>query len=121
MATNYVNEGKTLLYTNSGSAISSGDVVVAGTTLAVALVDIANGASGTVAIEGVFTLPKVSAAVIAQGEEVIWDASETAFEDNAHTPATGDVSNAAIATVAAGSGTTTVKVKLLPNPAATVA
>ena len=50
MATNYVNEGTVITYSNSGSAISSGDVVVVGEQIGIALSDIANGASGSVAI-----------------------------------------------------------------------
>jgi predicted RecA/RadA family phage recombinase len=112
MATNYVNEGLSLTYTNSGSAISSGDIVVAGNQIGVALVDIANGATGEVAVQGVYTASKVSAAVIAQGESVIYDVSAGAFDDNAATPATGDVSGCCVAMEAAGAGVLTIKVKL---------
>ena len=112
MATNYVYEGSTLDYTNAGSALSAGAVVRVGKLLGVALVAIANGATGTVALEGVFTVPKVSGAVIALGENVIWDASAAAFDDNLATPATGDVSNCCIAMEAAGNGVTEIDVKL---------
>lgn len=113
MATNFVQAGEVIDYTNAtGSDIASGAVVIMGGTIGVALTNIADTESGSVAVEGVFTLPKVSAAVIAQGEGVIWDTSAGAFDDNAATPATGDVSGAAIAWAAAGNGETTVKVKL---------
>lgn len=113
MATNYVNDGSVITYSNTGSAISSGDVVVVGEIIGVALEDIAaTTGTGAVQIEGVFTLAKVSAAVIAQGEEVIWDSSASAFDDNAATPATGDVSNCCVAMEAAGNGVTSLKVKL---------
>jgi predicted RecA/RadA family phage recombinase len=69
-----------------------------------------------VALEGVFTVPRVSGAVIAVGEYVIWDSSAAAFDDNAATPATGDVSDGAIAFESAGNGTTTIKVKLIGKP-----
>lgn len=94
---NYIQDGKTIDYTNGGTAISSGDVVVVGQIIGVAVGDIANGETGVLAIEGVFDLPKVDAAVIAQGESVIWDASAGAFDDNAATPATGDVSGCCVA------------------------
>src|SRR5690348_6869515 len=87
----FVQDGKTLEWTNGGSAVASGDVVVMGQTLGVAAVDIANGAAGSVAIVEVFTCPKVSGAVIAQGESLSWDVSATAFDDNQASPATGDV------------------------------
>lgn len=111
MADNFVTEGDVFTWTNStGSAVVAGQVVKIGQTLGVAAVDIANGASGSVYMEGVFTVPKVTAAVIAQGESVIWDVSVGKFDDNLATPATGDVSNAAIAFESAGSTATTIKV-----------
>ena len=109
---NYVQPGTRLTWTNSGSAVSSGDVVVVGELIGVATGDIANGESGELAIAGVFTVPKVSAAVIGVGESVIWDASAGACDDNAATPATGDVSKCCVAWEAAGNGDTTVVVKL---------
>lgn len=112
MATNYVNTGEVVTYTNAGSAIASGDVVVIGQQIGIALVDIANGASGSVGIKGRYSVPKVSAAVIAQGESVIYDASASAFDDNAATPATGDVSGCCVAAEAAGNGVTTIDILL---------
>lgn len=120
MAKNFVQDGDIIQWTNGGTAVASGDVVVIGSNgdalLGIALVDIANGASGSVKLNGVFEVPKVSAAVIAQGEYVIWDASAGAFDDNAATPATGDVSDGAIAWEAAGNAVTTIKVKLISKP-----
>jgi predicted RecA/RadA family phage recombinase len=110
MAKTYVQPGDAITWTNgTGSAVVSGQVVKVGQTLGVALVDIANGASGEVAVEGVFTVPKVSGAVISQGEMIMWDVSAGAFDDNAATPATGDVTNAAMAFEAAGNGVTSIK------------
>lgn len=121
MATNYVQDGNVIQWTNSGSAVSSGDVVAIGSNgdaiLGVALVDIANGETGSVQIEGVFDLPKVDAAVIAQGEYVIWDSSAGKFDDNAATPASGDVSDGAIAWEGLGATTSeNIKVKLTGRP-----
>ena len=113
MATNYVKEGVTIDYTNAGSAISSGDVVVMGEIMGIALVDIANGAPGAVAITGTFKVAKVDAAVIVQGESVIWDSSASEFDDNAATPATGDVSGCCVAMEGKGATTSeTIEVKL---------
>ena len=111
MATNYSSQGCVIDYT-AGSAITSGDVVIVGQQIGIALVDIANGATGSVALDGVFSVPKVSAAVIAQGESVIYDLSALAFDDNAATPATGDVSGCCVAVEAAGAAVTTIKIKL---------
>jgi len=118
MASNHVQEGKVIQWTNgTGSAVAAGAVVKIGKILGVALVSIANGATGSVAIEGVFTVPKVSGAVIAQGENLTWDVSAGAFDDNAATPATGDVTGApAIAFEAAGNGVTSFDVKFTGVP-----
>lgn len=120
MARNYVQPGNVIDYVASADKVA-GQVVVMGNTLGVCLVDIANGKTGSVAIEGVFQVPKVSAAVIAQGESLVWDVSANsgagAFDDNAATPATGDISGpAAIAWEAAGNGATTLKVKFTGVP-----
>jgi predicted RecA/RadA family phage recombinase len=116
MATNYVQPGKTKTIT-AGATLTSGQVVRVGNILGVALQAIANGATGPVAIEGVFTVPKVSAAVIADGESLTWDASAAAFDDNLATPATGDVTGPpAVAMEAAGAGVTSLKVKFTGVP-----
>lgn len=116
MATNYEQPGKVIRYT-AGADVVSGQVVVVGKILGVALEDIANGATGNVAIDGVFRVPKVSAAVIAAGENLTWDASAAAFDDNVATPATGDVTGApAVAFEAAGAGVTTLAVKFTGVP-----
>lgn len=118
MATNYQQPGEVIDWTNAtGTAVDSGAVVRVGNILGVALVDIANGASGSVQIQGVFRVPKVSAAVIAQGESLTWDASARAFDDNAATPATGDVTGApAVAFEAAGATVTEIAVRFTGTP-----
>jgi len=116
MASNFVQDGDIIQHT-AVADIASGDLVVAGNTLGVALVNIANGATGSVKITGVFVLPKVSAAVIAQGEYLTWDASAGAFDDNLAVPASGDITGAAaLAFEAAGAGVTTLRVKLTGAP-----
>lgn len=112
MSTNQVSDGKVINHT-AGSNLSSGDVVVIGRIMGVALEDITSGEVGPVAIEGVFDLAKVDAAVIAEGEAVIWDSSASKFDDAAATPATGDVSVCCIAMEALGATTSAnIKVKL---------
>lgn len=116
MATNYVQDGTVIPFT-AGANISSGQVVRIGQILGVALDDVASGAVGQAQIRGVFDVPKVSAAVIAAGESLVWDASAAAFDDNAATPATGDVSGAAaVAFEAAGNGVTTIAVMFTGIP-----
>lgn len=119
MTRKYVQPGDTIDYVNgTGSAIASGAVVPFGHTIGIALVDIANGATGAVKISGVFKeVPKVSAAVFVQGEKLIWDASAGAFDDSAAAPATGDITGAAVAVVAGANGETTCTVLLTPGNA----
>jgi predicted RecA/RadA family phage recombinase len=110
---NYLNPGAVRPCTNaSGAAVVSGQVIVVGKQIGIATADIASTAVGEVAFEGQFTVPKVSGAVIAQGENIIWDASAAAFDDNLATPASGDVSNAVVACEAAGNGVTSIRVQL---------
>lgn len=116
MTTKYVQKGDTITYANStGSAITSNSVVVAGNIIGVAITDIADGESGELATCGVYTLPKVSGAVVAQGEKLIYDVSAEAFDDSSATPATGDVTGGAVAWAAGADGETTINVLLTPG------
>lgn len=113
MTTTYQQDGNTMDYPNtSGSTIVAGTPVVVGKQIGVAHDDIPDLATGILHMSGVHRLPKVSGAVIAQGEDVIWDASAGAFDDNAATPATGDVSGCCVAREAAGDGVTEIAVEL---------
>lgn len=115
MARTYKQPGEVLEHANaSGSAISAGDVVVMGDIVGIALVDIPDGESGSVAIEGVFTVAKVAGTAWAQGDKIDWDASAGAF-DLGVTPASGDVTLAGVAAVAAASAATTAELKLTPG------
>jgi predicted RecA/RadA family phage recombinase len=120
MATNIVHgpECSRTWANGTGSAVASGDVVKFGPALlGIALVDIANGATGSVALECAATVPKVSGAVITLGETLTWDISAGAFDDNAATPATGDVTGAtAYALEAAGNGVTSMLVQFTGVP-----
>lgn len=121
MAKNFVGDGKVTQWTNgTGSAVASGQVVKVGNLLGVALVAIPAGATGSVAVEGVFSgVPKVSGAVFVKGEKLIFDVSANsgagAFDDSAATPATGDVTGGAIAWEPGSDGQTTCTIKLTPG------
>ena len=116
MASNFVQPGDVIDHVATAN-ISSGDVVKVGAILGVALADIANGDTGPVAVRGVFTVPKVTAAVIAAGEDLTWDVSAGKFDDNAATPATGDVTGPpAVAYEAGTSSDTTLKVMFTGVP-----
>lgn len=118
MAANFVQPGDTINYTNGGgTTIAAGSVVAIGQIIGVALVAIAAGATGSVGIRGVFTVPKVSGAVIAAGESLVWDVSAGKFDDNAAVPAAGDISGPpAVAIEAAGNGVTSINVLLTGVP-----
>lgn len=76
MATNYVQNGDVITYTNaSGTAIASGDLVPLVNRCGVALVDIANNASGAVQVTGVFTVEKTTGATWSIGQAIYRDAS----------------------------------------------
>lgn len=109
MSRKRVQEGDSLQWTNStGTAVSSGDMVGISASFGygVASVDIAASATGTVEVEGVFELPKVSATALAQGAIAYWDAADGEVNT--------DNGNTKIGYVweAAGASATTVKIKL---------
>ena len=117
---NYIQEGEKITWTNAtGSAVLSGAVVIVGSVIGVATGDIANAATGTLAIEGVFELPKVaagSAKAFTQGENLTFDVSAAVFEKGATTAATGDISGTAFAFTAATTTATTGYIKLSGKP-----
>lgn len=116
MANNAVQPGKVLDYVNTTDAtVRSGDVVVAGALLGVALVDIAPAATGSVSIDGVYAVPKVAGAAVAQGVALVFKANSKAFTVGA--PAAGDVSGvSAVAFDAASAPATTLYVKFTGVP-----
>lgn len=116
LTTTYKQPGNVIQYAPAAD-VAAGSLVKMGNTLGVALVDLKTGVAGSVAIEGVHVLPKVSGAVIKAGESLTWDVSAGAFDDNAATPASGDVTGAAaMAFEDAGNGVTTLRVKLTGVP-----
>ncbi|WP_444907862.1 DUF2190 family protein [Microbulbifer sp. SSSA008] len=118
MATNFVQDGRMLDYTNSTSAdITSGQVVPVGAVLGVAMDDISVGEPGVIAIDGVFNVPKVSAAEINQGETLTWVVFSKSFDNNTATAATSDITGAiAFAAEDAGSSVTSLTVKFTGVP-----
>lgn len=115
MSNTFVQPGKVLTHSNSsGSGISAGDVVVIGDTVAIALVDIANGDEGSVSVAGVHSVTKAAGTAWNQGDKIDWDASTSAF-DKGITAASGDVEDCGIAAADAGSADTTAQVLLTPG------
>ncbi|ROR25156.1 putative RecA/RadA family phage recombinase [Comamonas sp. BIGb0124] len=120
MARNFIQPGNVLDYVNtSGALITSGSVVAAGNLLGVALVDIKPTEMGSVQIDGVFEVPKVSGQAIAQGAAVLYDVSAKAFAPASAAAAAGDVSGgSAVAFDAAAAGATLVRIKFTGVPGA---
>lgn len=111
MSATYLRDGKRIVYSNTGSAISAGDVVsiAVGATgmIGVAVVDIAaTTGTGAVDIEGVFTFVKTAGEAFTQGQLVYWDGSATTGTSSSTFTRAGRV------TAAAGSSATTANVKI---------
>lgn len=106
MSTNYVQEGHVIDHTASG-AKSSGQVILMGTRIGVAQVDIANAATGSVRVTGVHTIAKLSTDVVAQGAALYWDNTNSRL-----TTTSAGNTYAGWATAAAGNGVTTVNIKI---------
>jgi len=103
--TNFIQDGETIEYTNAGSAISAGDVVVIGKLAGIAAVDIAASTGvGTVCLEGVFNVPKNTSTAFTLGAQLFWDGTEV----------TNDPTDTPLGTAheAAAEAATTINVKL---------
>ena len=114
MSKNQVSRDGAVMDYVAGGTITSGSVVDMLHCIGVALKDGVAGDVIPVAIEGVFELPKVAAAVFVQGEKLIWDDSAGAFDDSAATPASNDITGGVIAMRAGANAETTCIVKLTP-------
>lgn len=121
MTIKMVQDGKLKSWTNgTGSDVVAGQLIKQENVLVIAKDAIASGAVGQVYVEGVFSgVPKVSAAVFVFGEKLVWDISANtnagAFDDSAASPATGDVTGAAIAWIDGANAETTCTIKLTPG------
>ena len=107
---NFVQPGRTIDVIAPAGGVVSGAVVVIGSLVGVANCDGAAGAEVAVDVEGVFGLAKVPADALAAGALAKVD------------PATGIVGAAGTKTIgwvvsAAGAGTNTVNVRLVPSAA----
>ncbi|QRM19555.1 DUF2190 family protein [Dechloromonas sp. TW-R-39-2] len=106
MTSKYVQPGNVLDYT-AGSAVTNGQVLLVGKRLAVALVAIAAGAVGSVAVTGVYAIAKKAGDAPAQGDLLYWDAA-----NNYLTTTVGSNTLAGFAAAAAAGGDATVNLKL---------
>ncbi len=76
--TSKIRDGDIIQYL-AGSNIVSGQPVVIGNRIGIAINDIASGASGAVEMTGCYSVTKVSAQAWAAGDEIFWDASASKF------------------------------------------
>lgn len=108
---NYVQSGDFIEFT-AAADVDSGELVQVGSLFGVAVTDVANGAKGTLALKGVFSLPKATGAagdaVAAAGDPVYFvSGSVTGDDDTGSNPLCG------YALEAAAQATTPIKVRLL--------
>lgn len=104
---NFVQEGEVIDVTVSGSAVASGDVVLVGSLVGVAQISAAVGEVCSVALEGVYTVPKKSTDTFNQGDKLYWDNSAK----NVTTTTSGNTF-AGFAWIAGGNGDTTTQLRL---------
>jgi predicted RecA/RadA family phage recombinase len=114
-----VQDGEFLEYTNSGSAISAGGIVVVGERIGIAVTDIAATTGvGTLQMDRVHELPKTTSQSWTQGAKLFYDAGTSKLT----TTATGNTPAGYAFEAAASSATTGLcKLDAKPKQAATIA
>ena len=106
----FVHDGRSIDYT-PGSDVTAGDVVVQEDLVGVAKLDIASGALGALAVDGVFDLPKATGVgeAIAAGAKVYWDVADQVAKTDDESGANKSLGKT---TKAAGDDDATVRVRL---------
>jgi len=102
----FIQDGNIITVTAAAN-IASGDGVLVGNIFGISVMVAVAGDEVEIATVGVYELPKLSTAVIAQGDRVAWNSST----GKVVVPATG-MFTLGVATLAAGNGTATIKVRL---------
>lgn len=88
MGTTYKQPGEVIDYANdTGSEIPVDSVIELPDRIAVALVTIPDGETGSASVEGVHELPKATPEAIDQGAEVYWDGTAITATPTDNTPA----------------------------------
>lgn len=87
---NYVQNGKQLDVIAS-AAYTSGQLVIEGNLVGVAVADIASGATGSISTEGVYAFQKEAAATLVQGDIAYYDAATKKLDATNTNPAVGYV------------------------------
>lgn len=76
MAQNYINSGERFEVTAPSAGITSGQAVLIGAILGVALTSATVGEKAVVAVTGVYEIPKAAGSV-SQGAALYWDAGNS--------------------------------------------
>ena len=71
----YLQEGETIDYVNGATAVDYMDIIDLTSRIGVAAQDIAANTTGSISLEGVYTLPCDSAKSFIVGAPVFWDAA----------------------------------------------
>ncbi len=104
---NFVQEGNVIAFTTPSGGVTSGQAKLFGAILGVAVADYAETTIGQYTVRGVFTLPKLSTDVVAEGAMLYWDSTNSRLT----VTASGNT-KVGYASSAAGNGATTVNILL---------
>lgn len=87
---NFVQNGNSLDLVAS-AAYTSGELVIEGNLVGVAVTDIASGETGAVSVNGVYEFEKEASASLAQGDIAYYDATTKKLDATTSNPAVGFV------------------------------
>ncbi len=73
---NYIQPGNSLDLTAPAGGLKSGQAVVIGALFGIAAKDATEGAKVTLAVDGVFTLPKATGSSLGEGQKAYWTGTE---------------------------------------------
>lgn len=107
---NFIQPGDTIDVVAPGAGLVSGEGALFGTSLfGVAVATKASGEDGVLQVTGVVEIAKLTSDVMAVGNKVNWNNSNTEVQN-----ATSTLDDVATIVVAAGNGDTVVQVRLTP-------
>lgn len=87
---NHIQKGE-YLDVLASAAYTSGQLVIEGNLVGVAVADIASGAVGAIATEGVYSFEKEAAATLVQGDVAYYDTATKKLDATNTNPAVGHV------------------------------
>lgn len=107
MVARYIHDGSAIDYRPTAD-VAAGDVVVQGSLIGVARLDIAAGELGALATVGVYDVAKATGTALAVGAKVYWDATNASVSTTTTNPLLG------IVVAEAATDDTTVRVLINP-------